>query len=924
VVSVVARERELSLAEEFLYSARESLTVLVLEGEPGIGKTTVWRESVRLADSHGFRTLACRPARAEAKLSFSALTDLFGTLADETFDALPPARRQALEVALLRADAGESVVDRRAVAAAVTTALRELASERPLLIAVDDVQWLDPTSAATLAFALRRMGPERVGLLVARRTSEVPPFDLDDLVEPERLIKMTVGPLNLAGLHHLLKERLGDAVPRSTLVRIHDASGGNPLFAIEVGRVLAETGTPPAGEPLPIPSDVRELVRRRVGRLTADTREVLLAAASLARPREDIIRAVVGRPVVTDLEPAEREQVAALERAEVVFAHPLFAGAIYRTATSRERRDMHRRLAQVLDDSEERGRHLALAADGPDEETAAIVHSAAANAAARGAPIAAAELTQLSLTLTEPRSALEPVRTLDAARYLHVAGETERARELLEAAVSERAWPPMLQAKGLDVLADFMSFTDPPRAVAAFGEDILATAESDEERAVGHLAISYASMQFDVAHAVEHADAALAVFEGRLGERVDAEQLASALMVRVRAGAVLGEGLDRDLLDRAIALEAGFPPDFMPTERPSAVAGFWYRWVDDLASSRQLLGELLERAISGGHETTRAVALCHLALNECLAGDLGTAHEHAEMAMSIAEDLDVPQLWVLAGHALALTQANLGAADEARDTCEKLRPIATESGGGTIDIEATLGLVELSVGDIAAANRNLLAALEVYDRVGFGEPGQFRFHADAGEAAVAAGNLETAEAIADLLERHGARTGHHWSLATGARVRALLAGAHGDVDEALSACERALYHHDLLPMPLERARTLLVKGMLERRARRRGRAKETFEQARAVFAHSGARLWADRAAAELDRLGLRRSSGDELTEAEQRVAELAAKGLTNREVAATLHLSPKTVGANLSRVYRKLGIRSRAELGARMSERVQA
>ncbi len=277
---------------------------------------------------------------------------------------------------------------------------------------------------------------------------------------------------------------------------------------------------------------------------------------------------------------------------------------------------------------------------------------------------------------------------------------------------------------------------------------------------------------------------------------------------------------------------------------------------------------------------------------------------------------------LLAAEALALVEAHLGNVDEVRAIIEQQPRPSFITRHGTLHFRAALGLVELSLGNNDAADVHLRAGLQAAEQVGCGEPGMHRMHANAAEAAVALGDLERAEQIGNFLEEHGQRTNHRWSLATGARVRALIAAARGDL-EALAAAEQALERHDQLPMPFERARTLLVKGVIERRARMRGHAKSSFEQALEIFEHMAARLWADRARAELDRVGLRRTSGHELTEGERRVAELAAQGLTNREVAAALFMSPKTVEANLSRVYRKLGISSRAELGAQMAELVQ-
>ena len=922
MVGVVGRERELSLAREFLDSARERLSVLALEGEAGIGKTTVWREVVRLAEARGFQVLACRPAEAEERLTFSALTDLLEPVPDDAFEVLSEAQRRALDVALLRREAGRAAADRRTLATAVRSLLADLTSNGPLLLAVDDVQWLDRSSAAALEFALRRLAPEPIGFLASRRLREPVQLQLEQVAEPDQVTRLTIGPLSLAALHHVLEASLGESPPRALLVRIHEASGGNPLFALEVGRVLAEVGAPPPGEPLPVPSDVRELMRRRIAKLPAPTRELLLAAAALGHAREQTIRAAFGRLVVEDLEPAELQAIASLDRGTIVFAHPLFAGAIYQSASAAERRAMHRRLADALEDSEARARQLALAAEGPDEEAAAVVHAAAAQAVTRGAPAAAAELCELALALTEAGSTAEPLRLVDAATYLHLAGETRRARTVLEAVDSWDGWPSEAHVRALHLLGEVVEYTRGPAALAEFGRSILEESAGAEAQAVGHFAISYAAMQSDAQSALEHADTALALLEG-LGHGADPETLAAALTVRVRAGAILGHGLDRDLMERAMALEEEIPPERVSAEPLSPMFGFWLRWFDDLDGSRELLERLVRDATEYGQDTSRVVGLMQLAITECVAGNLHRARELGLSAYELAKDLEVLQLTKMTTSALALVYANLGEVDETRVLCEELRPVASGSGGAEIDLESVLGLLELSLGNFEAADAHLVAAVEVFDRVGFGEPGQFRVHGDAAEAAVAVGDVARAKRIADFLHAHGERTNHRWSLATAARTRALIAAAEGRLDSALDHCDQALAHHEGLPMPLERARTLLVRGVIERRARRRGDAKRSFEEALETFEQAGAQLWADRARAELERVGLRRGAGDELTEGERRVAELAAQGMTNREVAAALYMSPKTVGANLTRIYRKLGINSRAELGARMSGRVQ-
>ena len=923
VVNVVGRERELSLAEEFLDSAGDHFVVLVLEGEPGIGKTTVWREVIHRARERSFLVLSCRPAATEAKLGLSAVADLLEPVPETAFGALLEPQRRALEVALLRADPGNAVADPRTVATAVRSLLTELASEAPVLLAVDDVQWLDSASAATLAFVLRRLRGERIGFLASRRLSEPARLKVDELVAPEVSARVTIGPLSLAGLQHLLKERLASPPSRSVLVRIGKSSGGNPLFALEIGRVLDELGVPAAGEPLPVPSDIQTLVRRRLARLRPPTREVLLLAAALEDPREETVRLALGRPIGGDLEPAEREQIAHCERGLITFEHPLFAAATLASAASAERRRTHRRLANVVEEAERRARHLALSVEGRDEPTATVVDAAARDAFFRGAPSAASELAELALRLSETDAEREGRRTLDLADYLLAAGEGTRAREILQRIDSWRRWSPRLQARAAARLCRLVCDSEHPASAIELLERKLREPFGVEARAAIHGGLSYSFSEIDAARAVEHADVGLALLEP-LGDNTDPFVHGTALYMRLRAGVLLGEGLDRSLIERILHTESRLSPERRPLNRASPSIGYWLTHVDDLDGARRWLEGNLREAVAGGNETAELYALTHLAITETWAGNFELARRHALSASRLAADVGTPFPTLLSDEALALVEAHLGNLDEVRAIVARPRPMpSSATRHGTLLFRAALGLVELSLGNNEAADVQLQAGLQAAERVACREPGMHRMHGNAAEAAVALGDLERAERIGIFLEEHGERAHHRWSLATAARVRALVAGARGDLEAALAAAEQALERHEEPPMPFEQARTLLVKGRLERRARRRGRAKESFEQAREIFERCGARLWADHARAELERIGLRRTSGADLTEGERRVAELAAQGLTNRQVAAALFMSPKTVEANLSRAYQKLNVGSRAELGARMAELVQ-
>jgi DNA-binding CsgD family transcriptional regulator len=911
--AIFGREAELAAGRALLADAGRGFAVLVLAGEAGIGKSALMREITRRAPAAGFRVLRCHPAEAEAKLALSAVADLLRDAFAE-LTSLPAPQARALEIALLRVDPHGEAVDPRLLATAVRSAFVELASSRPLLIAIDDVQWLDPASADILDFVLRRLEHERIGVLASHRDGTPLRLDLERAVPPEALRQVRIGPLSVAAIHHLLKARLGQPPSRATLVRLHKATAGSPLFALEIGRRLADLGPLPAGEPLPVPVRVEELARDRITALPTRTREILLAAAALGDPSVDALRAAVGHPVDADLEPAAIAGIATLVQSRVRFEHPLFAAAVYASAPASERRRLHRRLADVVAHPEERARHLALAATSRDEAVATAVHHAARTVAQRGAPAAAVDLVELALALGDGAPEAEAARIYDLADYLARSGENVRAQAVLRDADLDR-WPPRLHGDALELLLELQYWLHGPgERLDALGRDLLSRDLPTSVRAQVHAGLSVRS-EHDLLQAADHAAAALALLES-LGEAADPLVYATALTFEIRNRVVLGDGLDRADLDRVLALEGRIPPDRRPGILPSDSFGQWLKYVDDLDGARRLLEDGLRNTIAAGEEKGILNKLQHLAITECWAGHLELAREYAARACEIYA-LEQAHVLGYAPAILAIVQAHLGEAEAVRATAERYR---TSGGDEPIHLAVALGLLELSLGDDRAALAHYLRALDAMATAGHRAPGIHRVHANAAEAAVGVGDLERADSLLSDLEAHGKRTGQPSSIATVARVRALLAAARGDLPAAVAAAEAALAAHEVLPMPFERARTLFVKGIVERRTRQRTRAKATLEEALTEFQRMGARLWAERTAKELDRVGLRRRSGEELTDSERRVAELAASGLTNREVASAMFISPKTVEANLARAYRKLGIRSRAELGARMSE----
>lgn len=905
---IVGREAELAALDEFL---AEPSGALVLSGGPGIGKTTLWEAAVDTAKERAIRVLVARPSESETRLSLAGLADLLAGVDDVVVATLPAPQAHALEVALLRAAPRGRPPAPRAVAAAFLGLVKELARVGPVVVAVDDVQWLDSASAEALAFAARRLADEASFLLTERAGTSSP---LVRGLDSRGLTRVRVDGLSLGAIRRLLSDQVGLSVPRRTLWQLVDATAGNPLFALEIGRVLAERGLPGAGEPLPVPHDVQALVSERIARLPAATRELLLAAALLARPDAETIRKALEGSLEADLEPAERAAIARLERGAVGFIHPIHAACVVASATSAERLRMHRRLADAVLGGEERARHLALAVEHRDEAAATTIDAAARDAFLRGAPFAAAELAELALAVGEPGSDEQPARLLALASYLQWAGEPGRARGVLEGVADWTPWPPRLRARAQGQLLTAVYWTDGAVAATALGERLLAGSPPDEVAAEIHAFLS-GSHEVDFERAVEHGNAALALLEN-FGTNADPAALARVLTFQVRNRLVLGLGFERDSFERVVALEERLAQEGWPGERVSSNFANWFKHFDDLDTSRSMLEERLAEAVAVNDEFTQIAALMHLGLTECWAGRLRLARDHVAAAGRIVDELGARNVGIIG--MTALVEAHLGEAE----TVRALAARAVEEHGELTGREsyetylgAGLGLLALSLGDVEEADRHLTVVLQGLDAGAIREPGIFRVHANAAEAAVGVGDLERAECIADLLADHAARTGHRWSRAVGERVHALVRAERGDLGAALARAEAALSAHEALPMPFERARTLLVKGVVERRLRRRAHARSTLTEAASEFERMGARLWAERARGELARVaGRARQAENELTPTEHRVALLAAQGLSNKEIAATLFVTVHTVEVHLSHAYAKLGVRSRAQL----------
>jgi DNA-binding CsgD family transcriptional regulator len=911
---MIGRELELAVIAKFLRRAARGPAALLLSGEAGIGKTALWDACVETARGGGAVVLACRSVEAEASVSFAGLSDLLAFEFEGALESLSPPRRRALAVALLLEDPDSQPPDQRAVGLALLDILGALATSRPVLVAIDDVQWLDSATAAVLRFALRRLRARPVGLLETLRTAPAGELarDVGRLFGEGAVERVTLGPLSTGAAFRLLSDRVGIGLSRPELARVHELAGGNPFYLIELGRELERLGPRASGQALPLPRDLTELLVGRLGRLAGWTRELLLAVAASPRPSLELLEAAFGdRDRVRDgLERAARAGVLEFDDARVRFAHPLLASVCYQAAPLWRRRTVHRQLAGAASDAEERARHLALAAEGPDAEVATALDAAAGRAARRGATAAAGELCELAAEATPPEHVpARRERRLRAARFHRLSGDRDRAGGILDRLLGDAA-PGPERADVLFALAE--SRRGDLRSIAGLCEDALSEAREDHARRARILAfLSWMRLiAGDVGGALGAARDGL-----QSAERVGDPMLVAPAIARVAMAELWALEITPGLVERGVELEQGLGMELEFHESPSIALARRLICVSELDRARPLLEAAASRAADRGDEGTRGHVLFHLIMLEWFAGRWKQAIVQADAAMELAEQLADDQFRGMVLHARALVDAHLGDVDAARAAATEAAAIAQAVADAIFPIwnEAVVGHLELSLGNPAAAAAHLGDLPERLMSVGWNDPADSVWP-DAIEALVEIGELERAATYLARYEALAQRSGSVWALATSARCRGLLSAAQGSFDAALAAFDRALAEHDRMASSFERGRTLLACGAARRRARQRGAAREALQTAFEIFEQQGARQWARRASEELGRISGRRPAGAELTATELQVARLAAAGQANKEIAAALFMSVHTVEAHLSRAYRKLGVRSRTQL----------
>lgn len=911
---LIGREVEAGRIAGLLDDARAQRSgALVLSGDPGIGKSALCAWAVAHAD--GIRVLSVHGVESEVDVPFAGLSELCaGELG--RLESLPEPQARALEGALARRAAVPG--DRFAIGAAVLSLLAAAAEDEPLLAIVDDAQWLDASSADALLFAARRLRTEGIALLVATR----PEAEFDE--QRNGLPRVRLEGLDASASRALLDHAHG-TLPPNVAARLVEHSEGNPLALLEIPRVLSEderAGRRPIEDPLPVGPMIVRALRQRLSGLTGETRRALVVAAASGAERVQPVVDAVGTLGLdrSVYDAAEQAGVLSVMGERFRFRHPLVRSAIYHGAAASARREAHAALARVTS-GEPRAWHLAQATVGEDETVAATLEDAGMTARRRGAPATAAAALERAARLSRPGEG-RVRRLTEAARDAHIAGRPGDAMRLLDDALGgshgavQRADIHLIRGRilvyggridlGYTLLveeAQRIRRIDPDRAAAMLSEACLNSLLSADARG----AIDAAREAWTVA---ARAGPAAQAFAGSM--------LAAALVLK-------GERSDAAaLLDRLLPMLRAADP-LTEAGELIAIAAQCYFLLDRYDIASELLGRLISSARSASAPAALVLPLSCSAELDFRLGRWTVADAKFQEAASLGEEIAQSVYAAYAFEGLARLAAAVGDEQRCRDQAERALCLIDEHHNelGRLYILAALGLLELGCGRIEPAIRHLERARDLAERNALDEPNVVHWQADLAEAYVRAGRLEAAREALDGFERNAKRTGGRWALGTAARCRGLLA-EDGEQEACFAA---ALEHLEAAASPFEVARVHLCDGERLRRAGRRTEARAALRRAIRGFDDLGAAPWAGRARIELGATGAtarRRRVGadpDQLTRQELQVALVVANGASNREAAAALFVSPKTIETHLGHIYRKLGVRSRAQLTAIAAQR---
>lgn len=916
---MIGRTKEFERAHRLMGQTDQGACLVVIEGPAGIGKTTVHEGVVASFAERGATVLRCRPLQNEVALARSGLLQLMDPVDAAIVNGLPAPQRRALRVALRWDEPDGGRIEAQTLAAALTAVVRTLAGRGRLLIALDDLQWLDMATGLALAHAVRRLDEQPIAVLASRRTpADVDEHPIERAVDPSRVDRILLGPMPSAAIRQMLSERLDLDLTASEATRLATAAAGNPLVALELGRIVVSDGMPAPGDQFAVPKNVRDLIGRRLAKLPARTRAALLQASAMAAPSAPPLD-------VRALAPAEAAGIVSVRQDQtVVFAHPLYESAIYRSISAPERLALHARLARAVTDVEERAHHLALSADAPNAATANAIAQASEVALDRGAFDHAIHLAERAWQLTpaEDRDT-KATRAIAVAEINLRAGRAASAVDMVARILSELDG--VARGHALMIAGEAQMWTDSPATAIASLEEALTHLRSDPVRAATtHLCVSFLHHQIlgDWLEGARHADIALAVARSVGTAFPYAETLAADAIARW----FIGQGDDRVTLDLAVAaaeptaaLAAYFRPDAIRAiilgycdEIAEAVA-----WFDAEVARARTLGRssdmsmltLVGIPLAALHGDVDVITRCVSACRDA-AGDEGSS-------LMVRLGTELSQL-ALAVHQCDRSDGQIG---QIRQRAALLNQRCVESGVAYLMawLPATLSAFELAVGDGDAALEWLEPALAPVETPGVPiDPGVFCFVPNGCEALVLTGRLDRARLMIDRYEAECTRYGRVWAGGAVRRARALLHSAEGRLGEAAVEAAAAVEILSGTGFRLEEGRARLVAGQIARRRRQRAAAREQVERAVQIFADAGCVLWQRLAE---DELGRTWGAGPGLLSGrEAQVAQLAAQGASNPQIAASLFVSRRTVEATLSNVYRKLGITGRTQLASALHE----